>query len=281
MRRARTERPENFEVDLSHPLMRGAVLLGLGQAHHSIRYRDESQYGNHGVLTGYTGAGDTPADRWVWIDTLGRRGLGFDGSDDYVLSPCPLVLSTTSPLSASWWSKAASVNSLRAFLAIQTATGNAYQLISVWYASGFRGLFCGRFGTSNLSAKPSVAITQTDWHHFCLTCIGGSSALVLYVDGKLNSAVANANVGVGNPGIYLGYAYSSYYTALTMADVIVHSRVLSAAEIMRLADPSNVMMSGAIREPRPRRNFVGQVGAAAKPWLYAHRRSSRVIGVGI
>ena len=275
---SRTQRPNTFRIDPLHPLARGLVFAGLGMGNRTAFYKDSSREskGNDGTLTNMD-----PATDWLWEPKLGRWALDFDGSDDYVLSPCPLVLSTTSPLSASWWSKAASVNSLKAFLAIQTATGNAYQLITVWYASGYSGLFCGRFSTSNLSAKPSVAITQTDWHHFCLTCIGGSSALVLYVDGKLNSAVANDSVGSGNPGIYLGNAYGGYYAALTMADVIVHSRVLSAAEVMQLADPSNVMMRGAIREPGLRRSFVGQVGGGAKPWLYAHRRSGQLIGASI
>jgi len=247
MKRARTERPENFEVDLSHPLMRGAVLLGLGQAHHSLRYRDESGYAKHGTLFG-----STPAGRWG--RALGRASLGFAGTPDYVRVPCFDVIGT----------------------------------VAMWLrpVSGTNGFGCLLDARNNGDSGTGYIFWNTD------TTLLKSSGTT-YVNGKLASLVPASVwsllvvtgftlVSGMNPKEFVVGTHSNYTNHLltgAIEDYMIWSRILSPAEIMQLADPSNVMLSGAIREPRPRRSFVGQV--AAKPWLYAHRRSSRVIGVGI
>ena len=61
------ERPEHFVLtpNQTHPYRDGARFLGLGGGYcaKSMKFDDSSLYGNHGTLTGYTGAGNTPADR--------------------------------------------------------------------------------------------------------------------------------------------------------------------------------------------------------------------------
>ena len=274
MRRARTERPENFEVDLSHPLMRGAVLLGLGQAHHSIRYRDESAKGNHGTLTGYTGAGNTPADRWG--RALGRAVLEFNGSSDDV--PLDSSLFNCPSFTAAAWVRFDAVNKYHYVWARDDDGTSRYFVLGcdtgarpyavVWNASN-----------SLAEMRPSVTVTAKSWYHLALTYIPGSQKV--YLNGRVidTATLAGDAKSSGTTPTHLGKQAGSAWLAGAVGDAVFWSRALSPAEIMQLADPSNVMLSGAIREPRPRRNFIGQV--AAKPWLYAHRRSSRVIGVGI
>ena len=276
MKRARTERPENFEVDLSHPLMRGAVLLGLGQAHHSIRYRDESAKGNHGVLTNMD-----PATDWLWEPKLGRRVLDFDGSNDYVEIPSPgNVLDGKLVTFACWFNvpSGTATDYPRFIDRIYSGQFAFYWTTSTTIFAAALNTTGGAQDISNLG----VSVPIGSWHHVVYVYNGAD--VLLYLDGLLKSTtsfpdgvLANSTaivrigqrVDAGTARNFLGI----------MADTCLWSRALSAAEINMLADPSNVMLSGAIREPRPRRSFVGQV--AAKPWLYAHRRSSRVIGVGI
>ena len=274
MRRARTERPENFEVDLSHPLMRGAVLLGLGQAHHSIRYRDESQYGNHGVLTNMA-----PVARWVWSTKLGRRILGFDGINDRVMLPQSGTLLTNSPnytvafwstlpmpLSGAWfsWDKATSwrctfaYNGASVFWRTRTAGGGNTNDVTVTTlpASGLAHVALVYRGTTKTAFVNGISETPQ-------TSVVGPTG---FSDADF--------IAIGASGDFSG-------STCSIGDWCFWQRALSAAEIMRLADPSNVMMSGAIREPGLRRSFVGQVGGGAKPWLYAHRRSGQLIGASI
>jgi hypothetical protein len=278
MKRARTERPENFEVDLSHLLMRGAVLLGLGQAHHSIRYRDESDKGNHGTLTGYTGAGNTPADRWG--RALGRFCLSGNGTSSYAAFPAPSGLSNLKPFSLSLWAKRTDgATTQRGLVSLQLSSPTD-QLAAVYWWDTYNGLWVARAQASAQGAKVGAAFTQSNWNHFVVTSLGGAVRNSIYVNGRLNDAAVPDAMTASAVGIMvLGNIYYNFGAAAQFCDLLIHDRVLSVAEINMLADPSNVMLSGAIREPGPRRSFVGQV--AAKPWLYAHRRSSRVIGVGI
>ena len=259
MRRARTERPENFEVDLSHPLMRGAVLLGLGQSHHSPRYRDESAKGNHGVLTNMD-----PATDWLWEPKLGRRVLDFDGNEyigGLTKVPVPVI-----------WTHAAWV-----YIAGYPASTDAHFGICMTFADDpsslthDRGLGIetaaqgGRVaayqyaGSEKFGYGPAVPLAA--WNHLVASYDGTN--LRAYCNGIAGSPSAS---GVG----FAGYTTPELvlarvkYAGLSsrMSDCLCWPRALSAAEIMQLADPSNVMMSGAIREPRPRRNFIGQAGEA-------------------
>ena len=68
-----SQRPEWFTLNPESPLHRGLVFAGLGRVHGAGNYFDSSPYRNHGTLTGYTGAGNTPANRWS--KALGRNVL--------------------------------------------------------------------------------------------------------------------------------------------------------------------------------------------------------------
>ena len=276
MRRVRTERPETFEVDLSHPLMRGAVLLGLGQSHHSFRYRDESDKGNHGTLTGYTGAGNTPADRWE--RRLGRPSLGFQTAGDYVSLP---VSFSSETFTVALW--ASGFQYTKSFVIGDSGSTpyNRFILGAVEHTDNLTA-WIGDGSTYGYITTPFLDTKCTQLHHFAVTRQSGATPR-MYVDG-VEGVVTGTSTKTATVSWRIapqGYRPFGGVASCRVIDPCLWTRCLASAEINMLADPSNVMMSGAIREPRPRRDFVGQVGAAAKPWLYAHRRSSRVIGVGI
>jgi len=261
MRRARTERPENFEVDLSHLLMRGAVLLGLGQSHHSPRYRDESAKGNHGVLTNMD-----PATDWLWEPKLGRRVLDFDGSNDYIGGltkvPVPAI-----------WTYAAWV-----YIAVYPVPTDSRCGICMTFANDpGSGTHDRGLGIETAAQGGRVAAYQyaggeiygygpvvplSAWNHLVASYDGTN--LRSYCNGIAGSPSASGvgYAGYTTPELVLARVVNTYLSG-RMSDCLCWLRALSPAEIMQLADPSNVMLSGAIREPRPRRNFVGQVGAPA------------------
>ena len=70
-------RPDDFDLNTNSVLAQGLVFAGLGRFVGSTHYHDSSLYKNNGTLTGYTGAGNTPADKWQWDATLRRWMLGF------------------------------------------------------------------------------------------------------------------------------------------------------------------------------------------------------------
>jgi len=262
---SRTQRPNTFRIDPLHPLARGLVFAGLGMGYGTYFYKDSSREskGNDGTLTGFTGEGNTPADRWQWRD--GRAVLDFAGASTHVLLP---KIRLVPPWSLGWRSVGAGGVLGDEYLADGTG------LNFVWFLSG---VFL-RLYVANEYIKDFAVTGYTSWRHYMFSCDGTNVSL--YLDGKyFDAASCNRSFSLVN----LGAGYNLWQEAFTgkLSDVTAFSRVLSAAEINMLADPSNVMLSGAIREPGLRRSFIGQAGAAAKPWLYAHRRSSRVIGVGI
>ena len=254
MRRARTERPENFEVDLSHPLMRGAVLLGLGQAHHSIRYRDESAKGNHGVLTNMD-----PATDWLWEPKLGRWALDFDGSNDYVQLPL------LPPIRASaCWCHLGEIPNWITLSLFATNTGYPYfycwdmaiaSNVGAWTTRGY--ISDGVTQVTGTAVPMAKVLT-----HIGLNLVGGY--LDLYINGTLQAHDATAVIPIAGLAALtrVGESISGSMTCLgKLSDLCLWSSARSPADFASLADPSNVMLSGAIREPGLRRSFIGQAGA--------------------
>ena len=113
--------------------------------------------------------------------------------------------------------------------------------------------------------------------------------LRLYINGveeRSANQTGNVRASVGSVFHAANWKASSYWLG-QQTDVGLWSRALAPSEIAALADSSNVMLRCGgvplIQDPRARRGFVGQAGgggatAGATPWLYAHRRGSRIIG---
>ncbi len=252
--RVRTERPENFQVDLGSQLARGAVFLGLGQAHHTARYRDESAYGTHGVLTTMD-----PLTDWGWDTTLGRWVLDFDGASDHI----PIPVTGLDSITIACWVKTANVSAHRPFV---TCTKNAPKWGLLFRIDG--GTVIQWHVETSTAGEASCDAPHPGanlWFHACGTHVPGRQEL--YVDGALvdtdnragNVAYAHPNLQIGREEDYARYMYGR------LADVCIWDRALSLPEVAALADPSNVMLrcggSSLIAEPRPRRGVVGQVGA--------------------
>ena len=270
-----TERPDDFQVDLSADIFRSAVFLGLGRDHHGFRFRDESDGGNHGTLTGYTGAGNTPADRWG--RAMGRASLTYNGSSDYVSGSVSNV-GITIDFSLSVWIKASANAEVDGRVIAKRALNVGYELY-VMSATGYPGVFVGTDVNYSVLVSSVNVLTGT-WRHIGVVRRG--TALTIYVDGiGYTSSVYTGSVA-NSSALMLGRYNATAVRWLngSEADPCIWSRALSPVEIALFADPAwSVMLGGAIYT-RPRRAFVGQAGGGvtAKPWLYARRRS-QVVGV--
>ena len=273
MRRARTERPENFEVDLSHPLMRGAVLLGLGQAHHSIRYRDESAKGNHGVLTNMD-----PATDWLWEPKLGRWALDFDGSNDYVQLPL------LPPIRASaCWCHLGAIPDWFTLSLFSTNTGYPYFYCWDMAIANYGGAWTTQgYISDGVTQVTGTAVPMAKvLTHIGLNLVGGY--LDLYINGTLQAHDATAVIPIAGVAAFtrVGDTSSGSMTYIgKLSDLCLWSSARSPADFASLADPSNVMLSGAIREPGLRRSFIGQAGAVPSVGV-RYGGAFRVAGGGV
>lgn len=251
MRRGRpSQRPDAFRLDRGAPLSRGMLGAWLGQHAGASLYHDAGEH-RHGTLTGFTGAGNTPADRWAFSSTLGRRSLTFDGSGTYVPSLLP-ALTSTPAVTVAAWVNATSVAATRYAISDYNfgticTVGLAVNSAAKWIANVFDSV-----------AVTGPTATAGRWTHLAMTrgSLSASTSVTLWVDGVAYTGTAGTAVGgdtftVGRPG-----GLASFYWSGQIADPAAWSRVLSPAEITALADPANVdLRVGGVPLVRPIRRF--------------------------
>lgn len=237
------QRPDNFDLNPMAPLARGLVFAGLGRFHGNTRYHDSSLHRNTGTLTGYTGAGDTPAEKWQFIPQLGRWALGFDGSNDYISASRAIAI----PFTISVWIKLNSVAT--AFLLSLNEVGSMLRQYYLGTAStdGATWVFSERRDPVGFTDAVGPAST-TAWTHI-LGIASATNARSIYVNGVWYNTSTTNLTAVSITTLDLGRLGDDTpsYCAGRTADPCLWSRVLSPAEIIRLADPSNVMLDGLIR----------------------------------
>jgi len=269
-------RPAFPRINILSPLAKGLVFAGLGGGAGSVGLVDASGYGNDGTLTGMD-----PATDWVWAPELGRWALDYDGSNDYVsiANMDTIVDAVQYQLlgTVSLWFRTSDNSQATqgaAELAAGLTDGTPAWLIQI--NSGNLRTF-----TSGDIYWHSHAIANNTWYHYALTCDG--TTYRLYYNGVAQSPRAKTAYTCHHGLVILGNGYNGY-AVCQIADPIAWSRVLSPSEIAALADPSNVMLrcggSALIREPRPLRSFIGQVGGA--PPAFAGRTDRRTLcGLGV
>jgi len=280
------QRPPFPRINRLAPLAKGLVFAGLGGGASTLMFADGSGYGNHGTLTGMD-----PATDWVWAEELGRRALDYDGNDDVVDVPASseLVSLTNGPLSCSFWVYWRTCTTDDWIIRQDSLTGG-------WWITVYNGTNKSLRFNKDLTAPSDAAcvlplnqFALSSWIHMAATWNGGSNLggtdMQWWLNGVLQ--VPWFTEGGGSPRVGpgdLNLGYTSNSLDGLMADMLIHNRVLSPSEIAALADPSNVFLrcggSSLIREPRPLRSFIGQAGGeppAGTPWLYAHRRSARIV----
>lgn len=228
-------RPKVFTLNPESPFYRPAQFLGLGSAPYTTRYTDSSVHRNHGTLTGYVGAGDTPSEKWAWDSYLRRFVLGADGTNDYVLGG---LVNLVNDHTISYWINFNTI-SIGATWAASVAKGHynsSGNYLQLWQTGGtnvrqYRN-------ASYVSWNP--ALTASGWARFDFVMSHGVATA--YKDGVplgVGQALASGN-DVNTFAMCLGATTTpQYYLPAKMSDVLLFSGDQSWA-IPYLADPSNV-----------------------------------------
>lgn len=230
------QRPrEDFVLNPNNNLYNGLQFALLGRGAGTKVAIDSSPYGRNGILTGYSGNGDLPSDKWQFDATIGRWALGFDGSDDIVTSP--IKLDTMTP-SVSMWCKCPSP------LAYMPIFGFGHTAGLMLSAGGTAPKpYMVGWSLTPLTFQPDVTTFDGSWHHLVFQINGRYE---LFVDGigyyssSVTGSLANAPWT-----LYIG-GNDGYYLSFSASDVLVHSRALSPAEIKILADRSDPSLGGLV-----------------------------------
>ena len=253
-------RPENYRINSGHPLYNGMAFGNFGGNPRTLRYQDDSSGQNNGTLTGYstdpTNA-NSPGNQWQWDNYLRRWVLGFDGSADYVSAT--LVPATS-------YTKVAWVN--------LSANGN-YPAVMCFGSSENEDLrFYGTTRVAQLNNVSGDAVTVGTWSHLAGVCIGTTGTL--YQNGV---SKGSGGVSVLGGSLLIGKRSDGAFLPGNIADPLFYNRALSPSEIARLADPSNVMLSGLLLPPR-RRLFAASVTGVGYRSFWAPPRQ-RIYGASL
>jgi len=223
------QRPSHFELDYSHPLARGLVFAGLGNAPGANRWFDSSVRKTHGVFT------TAPS----WRSCRGRNAL-YGNSDTTRVTitgdwDCTLytIACWYLPITTVAYDQIFSLEPPSKYVVIGAGASN-YDF-HAWGGSATDSGVAFSTGTPvHLAALKQVGVAQVDGYvNGVDTCTGGSSATM----------TAATSATIFDSATYGGTAARGY-----IWDTMIWERRLSDAEMMQLADLSNVMLSGLIRE---------------------------------
>lgn len=257
-----TQRPANFTLDNSHGLAKGLVFAGLGNAAGSSRCYDSSALKWH-----------SPIISCDWSHENGRPCLITTDPGSYVNV---IGNSDNTPydfdyaMTAAIWCRVTSYDQYVGLWACDDPGSN--------WGLQLRGdtvvAMTGAGGTRDDLTVPTI--TDGDWHFFAGSYDG--STLTTYWDNVTGSGQAfSTDIGVtASQALHFGGTYwRTRYMTGAVADAMLWNRPLSAAEILQLADPTNIMYDDLIvplgSQHIPSRNTRKRYWAGRDPdWSKAH-----------
>lgn len=237
-----SQRYDNFRLNRASSLAQGLVFAGLGRMPGTTLYFDslgDQNYGagNHGTLTRYTGAGNTPADKWVWDNYLRRNVLGLDGAADYVSVPNSSSFASDTVTFAGWLYQTAnntrqcpfSKDYLEFEFQLHENTTTKY----IWWGNG---------SSYGVGSWTTAAMPPATWWHVVCKVKKSTGVAQLWLNGVSQGTKTDTATSVGGTSILaIGRrASGSYLFDGRTADCLSFNRALSPSEISQLADPSNV-----------------------------------------
>lgn len=252
-------RPVNPRLVKTHPLAAGLVFAGVGGVGTSAL--KDAALGNNGVLTNMD-----PNTDWVFVPELGRWGLDFDGTGEYVRA----AVTVQNVCTLAGWIRFRSTTASRITGVNDGSNHRMYMGIYETYTGAYVG--AGDGAVTNTGAVPR----DTLWHHWAL-CLHGTS-VSLYVDG-INTGASHTYTWSGTASyLDVNYNATAYDIDGIISDYMYFHRVLSQSEIADLADPSNVYLSGLIAG-RPRRSyFLPSAPTFSAAWAL---KTNNLIGGGV
>lgn len=250
-------RPDVFTLDYSHPLAQGLAWAGLMQAPGTAVLQDALSRNNFSLI-------NMESSDWV-RDDRGALALQFDGSDERAETSTAVITSGLgySDISGSfvsfccWFRPSA----LTADTHIFTLGGyNQYRwaaLKSLGAQAGdpvslFHG---GSIANAEITSTTLLNGDTTSWHHAC--GVFSSNHREFWLNGVLQGT-NSTNVGLSgsNSPIAIGCrAYTTtrqnFFAGAVSDPLIWANRRLSPAEIALLADRTDPMLGGLVREVNP------------------------------
>jgi hypothetical protein len=251
MHRHPLERPEDFELNTDCQLAQGLVFAGFGRHTKTNRYHDSSVYGNHGTLTNMD-----PATDWVWSDELGRLVLDFDGISDFVKIPAFSAI-VGPAITWSVWCKLGGENDVD--IIMESSTYYNYYIGTFMCSAASSEIRCYLRVPEGYNGGTIVRPSTGAWFHLSVvqdTSLVKEKEVTPRINGTLVTFTQTHNDEGANfvsYDIYLGSREgSSLFTKMQQADLCIHNRPLSPAEIAILANRSDPMLSGLILPPKRR-----------------------------
>ena len=177
---------------------------------------DLSRSGNNGTLT------NGP--------TFSEGGISFDGSNDFcAISNITLGNGNVAWTISSWVKTTTAVNSLGYGSVISNASGGpVYSMLGVNAGKIVYWTYQGGW-----SQKLGVGTTVNDGNWHMLTWVNNSnSTMAMYVDGALDSNVANSSSGNNNPVDRVGGSWAASFDG-RIATLKLYTQALSATVISR------------------------------------------------
>ena len=236
---ASSRRPDVFTLDYSHPLAQGLVFAGLGQNPGSARYQDESLEGNHGLLV------NNPA--WQTDPELGRVSQNYvQASKQYVQLSRRFSFTDGAPWSFAGWYSCAAFSGLAGFWG-HTNTTDEHASFYIFPSGAWR-LFNDQNDQYVITTLPAAYNQTNIWFH--LACVRAGSVFSVYIN-------SNYHGGRNILGTYTVYrlmcmgATSQYTWSGRASDQVLYNRAISPAEIALLADRTDPMLGGLVKEHWP------------------------------
>lgn len=194
---------------------------------------DSSIYHNNGTL--YNGP--------IWSTGQVDGALTFDGINDYVSLPIGSVINSLTNCTVSAWVKWDGSSSEQRVWDFGTGT-TRYMFLTTSCVNGkprFGITTTGGGGEEQITAPSPLPTDQ--WHHMSVTIDADNHIHKMYIDGSYVAQNTSGNLdphNLGNTNLnYLArsnYAANPYFKG-SLDDIHIHDRVLSEAEIARLANP--------------------------------------------
>ena len=265
-------RPTNFTLNPGHPLSQGLVVAYLGLSAGGNDCLDSSPSKFHGTLTGFTGSGYTPADRWGWENGRAVIDISAGARKVATLGKGFPVLATDS-WTISFRHKTSSYVSLSQMFgfgdSLPSSTGLGICRYCLQYSNDYYFWGGGRDWDTGVAFDSDGA-----WHHIVL--LSNGTNLSLYRDGKLVAGpTARPLYDTASQYITFGSKHTSAASSPNsiFSDCLIFGSALTPGIISVLASP-DPLYGGWIQSIRTRQYFYGTAAAATGgPFPFFCRRT--------
>jgi len=241
---SRRKRPDNFVLDHSHPLAQGLRFCGIPQRREPL-LRDSSLLRKDGVFTNMT------IEDCTFDPSISEFALSFNGVSKKVLTPSIGSISKDGPWTVSFFI----LNPTGSF-GCASSYGESVSFYPHWQIhgndpNGF--LHATTFNVANTRQRLRINVDRSVWAHIALVRLN-SSSISLYGN-AINAALAGTwdPSEFGEDRLIIGDRRTINSSPFTgrVARFCIHNRSLSQEEIAILANKTDPMLAGMIRDKKP------------------------------